>query len=845
MNLISRLSNWFGSSDSVDFARGVETAITETSALYISGDIPKYNPDDLIGRKGAGIYDLMRHDEQIKAGLKFKRDAIVSRGYYFKLSAEKSGLSDDEVARRIAISEGLMQDLSGSFTDALHKILTAMRNGFSITEKIFNQVEIEGLTYIGLRHLKLKPSNTFRFRVDEYGNVEQLEQQVGGRVLELDYNKFIHFVINPDVDEHYGESELRACYRAWFSKDVAIKLRNIYLERHAGGFHIIKPPSSTKLSAGTTEYTALVNLLKNINLTTGVILPSSEYDMEAKYPSGKGGDAFDKTIDMSDMQIARALLVPSLMGVSPQGDTGSFAQSQTQLDAFFWTLANDADRLAECLNEQVFRPLADHNFGDGIYPRFAWNPLSQTKAVEIIKVFSDLVDNRILTSTEEDEEFIRDTLDLPSVKRMVEDETDDGEGKRIAGGPDAVQGTALNGMQVAALKDMLLSASNGELPLETVKIAIAAAFPLLTPDQIDSMVEPIIVEEPEEGNDQGDSNQEGDQGDGLPPEELDDQDDKLPTKEEPEDETIAGQLLVVTNKAFKKAQSRVSFAKIDKDSEVLTETHVSSITNVTDLIVEDLIAKAKEGGELTQDVADNFRKVKVEPKLKAKLNSKVSIVLKDGERLGRKEAAKEIDTAMKEAFSLRANYARMDFIADDYFKTSAFNITGNLTDAMTKVIQLEILNGAKFGKSWDDVTLAIYSGLMSDGLVSEEAAKAELGEALLTPNPAHRIQTIVRTSTFDAINNARDSYFTDPQLGDFVKAYEYSAILDSRVTEICRHLDDDDAGDHSLEWYSENAGFKPPNHFNCRSILIAVTVNDLTEFEEGPQPKIEPQEGFK
>jgi len=41
----------------------------ENSNLYSSKDFPKYNPDDLIGRKGAGIYRKMMLDDQVTVGI--------------------------------------------------------------------------------------------------------------------------------------------------------------------------------------------------------------------------------------------------------------------------------------------------------------------------------------------------------------------------------------------------------------------------------------------------------------------------------------------------------------------------------------------------------------------------------------------------------------------------------------------------------------------------------------------------------------------------------------------------------------------------------------------------------
>ena len=58
------------------------------SAIYAAGDFEKYNPDDLIGRKGWQVYARMMHDDQIKAVMAFKKSAVTSRGYFFDKDVE-------------------------------------------------------------------------------------------------------------------------------------------------------------------------------------------------------------------------------------------------------------------------------------------------------------------------------------------------------------------------------------------------------------------------------------------------------------------------------------------------------------------------------------------------------------------------------------------------------------------------------------------------------------------------------------------------------------------------------------------------------------------------------------
>lgn len=810
-----------------------EAAVSEASALYTKGEFEKYNPDDLIGYKGWRIYERMAQDEQVKAGLKFKRDAIISRGYFFELDAERAGISKEEAERRVRIFDEVIKQMPGSFDDALLGILSAMKFGFSLSEKVRQDIQVDGLTYRGLRALKLKPSRTFRFKVDEFGNVHGLTQSGVRAPATLDYTRFVHYVVNPDVDAHYGESELRACYRAWWSKDVAIKFRNIFLERHASGRNVLKTTgkSAANVTVGSAQWTQLQDILKSLNAHSPNLFLPKDFELESQVSSSKG-EAFEKAIEQCDMQIARALLLPSMLGISPQGSTGGYSQSQTQLDAFFWTVGTDADRLAECLQEQVFRPLGLENFGDEAIPQFKWASLSQTKAVEIIKLFMDLVGHNVLTATEDDETFIREALELPGVKAVTDSDergASDGDGDTPDSDSDApVASTALNGIQIKALSDIIAQVASGSMSVETARTLTEISFPGVPVSDIDRLLASISIQPTDDSED---TSQEP--GSEDPP-------------QDEQDETLIGDSQMrIISAAFDRAKSRVNFARISRVSEDTVGRYVDEIGSINAEILTALIQSARDAGEdLSADVTANTDVVVVGRPLMRRLRRRVESMLKQAEKLGREEAAKEIDKAMRKQFSRDVNQERLDMIAADYWTANSHRISGDLTDEMQKLVSQEILNGAKFGKSWDEIEGAVYRLATSKGLLSIDEARQALGEALDVANPDARLRTIVRTSTFDAINVARDAYFTDPQLDGYVRAYEYSAILDSRVTDVCRHLDEDGTGDHSVEWYAAHPEYKPPNHFNCRSLLIPVTIDDIEGFVEGGDPQIQPQQGF-
>ena len=808
-----------------------DIAWSENASAFSATDFTKYNPDALMGMKGFQLYKNMMCDEQIKAVIKFKRDAMTSRDYTFELDCDQAGMDECEAQRRIDMSYAIIDNMRGSWMDALNGIMSAMQNGFSMSEKVFNQFEYDGLTYWGIEKIKVKPFDTFSFKVDDYGNVDAVIQTMGQKEQKVDLDKFIHFVMNPDIDEHYGQSELRECYRAWFNKDILIKYRTMWLERHVGGFRWFKV-NEGNLDPNSAEYSAMQDVLKNINTQTGLILPPN-IDIDSEYPANNA--AFKEAIADQDTAIARALLVPNLLGITPQGDTGSYSQSTNQLEAFLWTLEADTQRLEDAINEQLFRQLGEANFGPGVgqWPQYRFKPPSKAKVLELVNTWKDLIASGAVTHNMHDEVHLRELLDMPLGSNDDQDE------EITATRPD----TALNGGQVSSMLEVIAKVQDGTLSQEAAISVLTASFPLSI-SQATEIVKDIEVKEPEELLPPG---QEGEEGD----EEDSDDDDGNNGGDNPAsgnddnpvvEETIVGRGLVSVS-AFKKALRRIDFAVIDRTTEQATERHADAVATTMGEVAADLFEKAKTGGDLNEDLTANIKAIRVDPKLKSKLKRECNATLRDGYKIGLKHGQKEIDRAKGTDFSRTFKTERMDLIAEDYFKVTSFRMTGNLTDEAVKIVEQIILSGAKYDWTWEQIETEIYTTFASKGMITEEQAKDALLDAYTGTNPQHRVNTMIRTNLFDAINIARYDYFTDPDLDGFVTAFEYSAILDDRTTEICKHLDEDNAGNHSVEWYESNQHFRPPNHYNCRSILVPVTEMD-DDFKEGGQPSIQPQAGF-
>jgi SPP1 gp7 family putative phage head morphogenesis protein len=278
--------------------------------------------------------------------------------------------------------------------------------------------------------------------------------------------------------------------------------------------------------------------------------------------------------------------------------------------------------------------------------------------------------------------------------------------------------------------------------------------------------------------------------------------------------------------AFARAQARVDFAVIDRQSAQTGKETADSVAGIISGAVARMAKDVK--GMALADVPN----AKLSVSELASLKAAVLSGLKASYALGSDHARREIAKA-----HMSRNFDSVQADAADYLAAKAFTITGNLQGQISSQVQNVLVAGIREGRSAADMTREIYRVLESSGLLTEEAVQAALGTVSVEDTQA-RVNTIIRTATFDAINQARHDFFGSPELAGFVQALEYSAILDSVTTEICQELDGDTYAVDDPLW----ATYTPPNHYNCRSLLIPVTKND--EWVPSDPPTVEPQKGF-
>jgi len=135
-------------------------------------------------------------------------------------------------------------------------------------------------------------------------------------------------------------------------------------------------------------------------------------------------------------------------------------------------------------------------------------------------------------------------------------------------------------------------------------------------------------------------------------------------------------------------------------------------------------------------------------------------------------------------------------------KDRAFLDAGELEDTMTKITERTVSSGLRNG--------------LTEATISEQI------KGFLKQENQRFATTIARTNASTDYNSGRLQFFNSEAVKNTIEAYQYSAIIDGQTTPFCTAHDGQIIKTTDPTFESIN----PPNHFNCRSLLIPILITD-------------------
>ena len=658
----------------------------------------------------------MQDDDQIKAALSIKKDMVINTGW--KIECESEEVKEFMTNVLLDVNADLTMD--ASFEDSLRDMLSSYGYGFSLTEPVHFLKDGKWVW----RCFKTRPPHTFKLEIDEKGNVTEIVQTQRRGDVSFKPGLFLHHVYQQQFGNPYGKSDLSAAHPPWKMKKFVTRFFGIYLERYA------QPTVAAQhnATADENEITRVFELLKKMQSNTVLTFPDT-FKVDLIYPARDGSDAYIKAIDLLNMQIARSILVPDLMGVSGTATKGgSFALGKEQFKVFLGTIYKDRQSLERKVTLKLVRPLVKMNFGD-IPCEFKFIEYTEDDVSTYADIWLKAVTGKVFEANDEEINHLRNITGFPE----------------------------------------------GPITRPTPEV------------QFDQEGNPIPPPDGPKGAPEGDPKAKG-----KP---------KPDAKEPPKKKEFA----LKTFRERTAFEKKIDFGSVKDVLDTSEDAVTPELERAAKKIATDYVQQIKERG-----VVSGFRPDKLND-IKPKHLKDMNLVFRNHFRGLFRNA---IAAARAELFPNGSRVTRFtDALLPEEFEETleaeSFKIVGEFSDTLRKKANTAVLEGIKAGRSEAEIVNAVRE-LLGD------AADAWIG-------------AIVRTKTTETYNNARRSYWENDELASqIVVAYQFSAIMDNRTSEVCAALDQ-----KIFEIGGDVDRVTPPLHFNCRSLLVPVT-----KFEDYKADKI-------
>lgn len=261
----------------------------------------------------------------------------------------------------------------GGWPRLLHDCcLHPLIDGFAVGEKVPVRVDRgRWKDRWGLHAVKFKETKDIRFRIDQYRNVESVRSFAGTQGgHEFDPRDFILLTHLPLFENPFGQSDLRAAYRAFDLIKAAILLRGILLENFSGPFLVYKAGQPARIEEARK---ALANARSR-----GFIVIDESDELQVVNLATSAPDQFQSTIEDLRKEAATAIAGAYLQMLESSTPQGNSETHKGVSELFEWWLAAS---VGSALTEQLVPDLHDPHYP--VYvgrPRILLGGVDPTKA---------------------------------------------------------------------------------------------------------------------------------------------------------------------------------------------------------------------------------------------------------------------------------------------------------------------------------------------------------------------------------------------------------------------------------------------------------------------------------
>jgi phage gp29-like protein len=330
-----------------------------------------------------------------ETGVRIMMDTQVSTGFdilKYILSSKQWVLiaNENDTMGVFDFINNMFFNMETELNEVVKQTVTALPWGFSIHELLYdlnNDGKLIVKNAIPI-HIKTLQNNPFTY--DENGDLVSIHQEYNGEDVEIPINKVFKYSFNANYDEDAGNGLL---YDFIPIVEDKLNINNwlmTFLEKH-------ESPTLYGKTSNPASRDAMLSAFDDIQDGTTGLVVGIEDDVGVLESSHRG-ETFFKTLQYKDNQIFRRYYLGNLL-LGDNSQTGTYAQSQTQLE--FGSLVFDGilEEIANCIQKQIINPIVEANYGDiTLAPTISFDKFTTGDLTALFNTIKPLIDSGVVDS---------------------------------------------------------------------------------------------------------------------------------------------------------------------------------------------------------------------------------------------------------------------------------------------------------------------------------------------------------------------------------------------------------------------------------------------------------------
>ena len=328
-------------------------------------------------------------------GMSILRDTQVGTGFdilKYLLSSKKWVLTDmnEDDSKVYDFIHDMLINMQTDLNTLVKQITPAILWGFNVHEILYDlndegRIIIKDIVPVHIKTLQQEP-----FVYDEDGELVSIRQVVDNQNVEIPIDKVLLYSYNSLYDEKEGRGLLYDFLPIVEDKENLMDWVMTFAEKNGS-------PTMYGKTNDPTSRDSMLNAFDDIaDGTTGMVVGVG--DEVNVLESSHKGEVYFSTLQYKDNQIFRRMFIGNLL-MGDNSQTGTYAQSQTQLE--FGQLVFDGilEEIAKIIQKQMINRVTELNFGSRVKaPILTFDKFTSGDMQKLFSIIGPLIDKGVVDS---------------------------------------------------------------------------------------------------------------------------------------------------------------------------------------------------------------------------------------------------------------------------------------------------------------------------------------------------------------------------------------------------------------------------------------------------------------